>query len=56
MTWVPTFHSISDEDREVYHNNGECDDGRRIKAENRRSGDAGRPLCDRCKELNAQGR
>ena len=37
--------------RQVYHNNSECPDGKRIKPEHLSYGDDGKPLCDACKKL-----
>lgn len=48
----PPYHTTSLEyppkERNVYHDYNDCPDGRRIKPEHRRSGDAGRPRCDAC--------
>ena len=41
---------------EVYHDNDECTEGDNIQPENRTSGTGGLRLCDRCRELNEQGR
>jgi hypothetical protein len=38
-------------ERNVYHDNNACADGKRIKPEHRESGKAGRPLCKECKKL-----
>jgi hypothetical protein len=38
--------------RNVYHDNNQCADGKRIKPEHRASGTAGRPKCDECKRLS----
>ena len=35
--------------RDVYHDLSDCPDGVRVKPQNRRSGDGGRPKCDYCK-------
>jgi hypothetical protein len=56
MPWTAPFHSTSDEDKEVYHNNSACADGKRILAANKASGDAGRPLCEECDRLNREGK
>ena len=47
------YHTNSPEysHRYVYHNHNNCPDGKRIKPEHRKPGDAGRPLCDECKKL-----
>jgi hypothetical protein len=56
MPKVAPYHTITPEQdepghRNVYHDHDDCPDGRRIKAENKRSGTAGRPRCDACTEL-----
>jgi hypothetical protein len=56
MPKVAPYHTITPEQdepghRNVYHDHDDCPDGRRIKAENKRSGTAGRPGCDACTEL-----
>lgn len=35
-------------ERNVYHNNDACPDGKRIKPEHKESGTDGRPLCKVC--------
>ena len=47
------WHSIK---RPVHHNNTECTEGNNIEPKYRREGTGGKPLCDHCKRLNAQGR
>ena len=42
--------------KKVYHNNTKCEVGNNIEPENKVSGTGGLPLCDRCKELNDQGK
>lgn len=53
---VQPYHTKNLEDgeghRNVYHDNNQCSDGKRIKPENRESGTAGRPKCDECKNLS----
>lgn len=53
---VNPFHTTTPEEgpghRDVYHDNNECSDGKRIKPENRVSGTGGRPKCDECKGLS----
>jgi hypothetical protein len=55
MAKVNPFHTTTPEGgeghRNVYHDNSECHYGKAIKPEDRVSGTAGRPKCDRCKEL-----
>jgi hypothetical protein len=47
---VNPFHTTTPDEgaghRDVYHDNNQCSDGKRIKPENRVSGTAGRPKCD----------
>jgi len=54
MAKVAAYHTTSPEypprERNVYHDHHDCPDGRRIKPEHRRAGDAGRPRCDECKK------
>lgn len=47
------WHSINSD---VYHNNTNCTEGNNIESENRREGTGGKRLCDRCKDLNSQGK
>jgi hypothetical protein len=47
------WHSVKEP---VYHNNTECSEGNNIESENLRQGDGGKRLCERCAELNAQGK
>jgi hypothetical protein len=53
---VNPFHTTSlkygSEHRNVYHDNNQCADGKRIEPEHRVSGTAGRPKCDECKRLS----
>ena len=54
MAKVNPYHTVTEEEpdrRDVYHDHDDCPDGMRIKPENRRPGDAGRPRCDECKRL-----
>jgi hypothetical protein len=39
-------------DSNVYHNNTECNAGKNVKPENRRSGTVGKRLCKECERLN----
>ncbi len=59
MPGVPEFHTTrteySEHHRNVYHDNSACGYGREIKPEHRESGTDGRPRCDRCADLAAQG-
>jgi hypothetical protein len=53
---VTPFHTKNLEEgaghRNVYHDNAQCSDGKRIKPYNRESGTDGRPKCDECKTLS----
>jgi hypothetical protein len=51
---VKPFHTIIPEyggERDVYHNDNTCADGKRIKPENKAEGTAGRPLCKECARI-----
>jgi hypothetical protein len=53
---INAFHTKNLEEgaghRNVYHDNSQCSDGKRIKSQNRDSGTDGRPKCDECKTLS----
>lgn len=54
MATVSPYHTVVPEyggERDVYHDQSECPAGKRIKAEHRRSGTAGRPKCKDCARL-----
>ncbi len=54
MAKVAPFHTSVPEyggERNVYHDNDACPDGKRIKREHRTPGQDGRPLCKVCKGL-----
>lgn len=45
------YYTITEEkpkQRDVYHDQTNCSDGRRILPENKRSGTGNRPKCDEC--------
>jgi hypothetical protein len=48
----PPYHTDSPEyppeNRNVYHDDNDCPDGKRIKPEHRKPGTAGRPRCKAC--------
>lgn len=52
---VDAYHTKNLEEgaghRNVYHDQSECPDGKRIKYENRESGTDDRLKCDECKRL-----
>jgi hypothetical protein len=54
MTRTNPWYSIKQKD--VHHNNTKCTEGNNIERQNRRQGTGGLPLCNRCKELNRQGK
>jgi hypothetical protein len=54
MSKVSPFHTSVPEyggERNVYHDDNACPDGKRIKPEHRTPGTAGRPLCKECQKL-----
>lgn len=54
MAKVYPYHTSVPEyggERNVYHDNDRCPDGKRIKPEHRTPGKDGRPLCKVCKGL-----
>jgi hypothetical protein len=51
---VTPYWTTEDEDPAVYHNQSECEDGKRIKPENKETGSnppSGRRLCKVCADL-----
>lgn len=53
MTQKAPWHSTK---QNVHHNNTECNSGNNIEKENLQQGTGGKPLCEECKKLNAQGK
>ena len=53
MAKTSPYHSPK---QPVYHNNSRCTEGNNIERKNRTSGTGGKRLCERCKELNKQGK
>lgn len=51
MTVVPAFHTSTEEDHPVWHDNDQCIEGKKIKAENYVLGVNG-DKCDICIELD----
>lgn len=49
---VSPYYSISEEEREVYHDHSNCPDGERILPRNKRPGMDNRPRCKECKKLD----
>jgi len=56
MTKSLPFHSGKRGAPQVFHNNEECDEGKRVEPANWRAGDGGRPLCRECVRRNAAAR
>ena len=56
MSKVPPFHSVKEPTRQVYHDNNKCTEGNNIENHYRRSGTNGRPICEHCKRLSAEGK
>jgi len=50
------FHSVKRGAPQVFHNNDECDEGRRVEPANWRAGDGGRPPCRECARRSAAAR
>jgi hypothetical protein len=51
MSKVSAFHTKTPEEPQVYHDNNECDEGKKIKPENRVPGTGGRRQCEVCSDL-----
>jgi hypothetical protein len=51
MAHVPPWHSKRVNDREVYHDDGNCAEGTAIEIYNRTPGTGGRPHCRECSRL-----
>ena len=47
------FHTVKRGAPQVFHNNDDCDEGKRVEPANWRAGDGGRPLCRECARRNA---
>lgn len=60
MTLVATFYSVNEvqkpTNQRVHHNNNACPPGRDIPSWERKAGSGGYRLCERCDNLNSQGR
>ena len=50
------FHTVKRGAPTVFHNNDDCDEGRRIEPVNWRAGDGNRPLCKECERRNGNRR
>jgi hypothetical protein len=46
------WYSAKETDRQVHHNNTDCNTGNNIERENIRQGTGGRPLCKECERLS----
>lgn len=53
---VSPWHSKLETHRKVYHDNNRCTEGNNIESYNRVSGTGGRPKCEHCKKLDAEGK
>ena len=45
------YHTVSEEDHPVYHNQRNCDEGKKIKTKNLKPGKDGRALCEICEGM-----
>jgi hypothetical protein len=52
VTRTDPYHSISPEDKQVYHDQGNCPDGKRILPISKRSGTGNRPKCLECPKVS----
>jgi hypothetical protein len=52
MSRADPYYSISPEDKQVYHDKGNCPDGERILPVNKRSGTGNRPRCLECPKVS----
>lgn len=56
MGKVSAYHTTTTEypptHRNVYHDHDDCPDGKRIKRDDRVTGEAGRPRCEECALLD----
>ena len=53
MSRTLPFHTIKRGAPHVFHNNDECDEGRRVEPVNWRAGDGNLSLCQECARRNA---
>lgn len=53
---ISPFHSKKPNTSNVYHNNNACTEGNNIESYYKAAGTAGRPLCEHCSRLAAQGK
>lgn len=53
MPRTSPWHSVA---ADVHHDNTECNTGNNIESENRREGTGGKPLCEECSRLDAEGK
>jgi hypothetical protein len=52
MAKVAPFHSVKQNEPQVYHDNSSCKTGNNIEKENRREGTGGRAKCSECAKLS----
>jgi hypothetical protein len=52
MTNIQPWHSKRVNDREVYHDHGNCTEGKTIAVYNRTPGTGGRLRCEECSRLS----
>lgn len=50
------FHTAKRGAPAVFHNNDDCDEGKRVEPANWRAGDGGFPLCRECARRNGAAR
>ena len=55
MIRVSPFHSCKPNTRNVHHDNNKCTEGNNIERQYLRQGTDGRPKCEHCARLDAQG-
>ena len=53
MSQTSPWHSVK---QSVYHDNTKCTEGNNIEPENKRSGTGGKPKCQHCVRLDAEGK
>lgn len=53
MPQTAPWHSVK---QNVHHDNTNCTEGNNIEPENRRSGTGGKPKCQHCEKLDAEGK
>jgi hypothetical protein len=56
LTKKSPWHSTKPATRNVHHDNDKCTEGNNIEARYWASGTAGRPKCEHCARLDAEGK